>query len=145
MLFRSRQKDGLSYGAGSQLNADPKDARASVVMYAIYNPTNVAKVEAGFREELARILKDGVTADEVAKAKSGFLQQQKVGRTTDPALAQLLATARYADRTMLYHSKLEKEIAELTPEKIDAALRKYIDPAKINIIIAGDFKQAPAN
>ena len=32
----------------------------------------------------------------------------------------------------------------LTPEQINAAMRKYIDPAKISIVKSGDFNKAAA-
>jgi zinc protease len=35
---------------------------------------------------------------------------------------------------------MEKRIGALTPAEVQAAFRKYIDPAKLVIIRAGDFK-----
>ena len=57
--------------------------RPTCMILAIYNPTNVAKVVAGVDEELARILRDGVTTAELERAKDGYLQQQEVMRTND--------------------------------------------------------------
>ena len=45
------------------------------MILAIYNPINVAKVVTGVDEELDRLLRDGVTPDELDKAKTGYLQQ----------------------------------------------------------------------
>lgn len=137
---RLRQKDGLSYGVGSFLNADAKDERAGLVLYAIANPSNLPKVEAGMREELQRLLKEGVTEDELAKAKQGYLQQQKVGRTNDGTLAALLAECQEVDRTMNYYAELEKKIEALTPGEVSEALRKHLDPKRLVIVVAGDFK-----
>ena len=71
---RIRQKEGLSYGVGSDLSVPSLDRAASWSGYAIAAPANVAKVEVAFREELARALKDGFTEAEVASARSGILQ-----------------------------------------------------------------------
>ena len=57
------------------------------MILAIYNPINVDKVVAGVDEEVDRLLRDGVTAEELDKAKTGYLQQQQVQRTNDPMLA----------------------------------------------------------
>ena len=73
---RLRQKDGLSYGARSSFGASPLDPRADLVLNAIYNPVNVAKVVSAVDEELLRLLKDGVMASELEGAKNGYLQQQ---------------------------------------------------------------------
>src|SRR5262249_43970752 len=42
---RVRQKEGLSYGVGSQFAADSKDPAARLFMFAICNPTNMTKVD----------------------------------------------------------------------------------------------------
>ena len=48
---------------------------------AISNPKNTPKVEASFRDELAKILADGFTADELASAKNALLDLRKVARS----------------------------------------------------------------
>ena len=53
---RIRQKEGLSYGVGSSLGASPLDKRATLTLYAIYNPANLDKLSVGIREELLKIL-----------------------------------------------------------------------------------------
>src|SRR5262249_52442758 len=47
---RIRQKEGISYGVGSQLQASPLDKAASFVAFAIYAPQNAARLEAAFDE-----------------------------------------------------------------------------------------------
>jgi zinc protease len=136
---RLRQKGGLSYTAMSNLQASPLDRRASFMVLAIYNPDNVAKVTTGVDEELARLLKDGVKSDELEKAKTGFLQQQKVMRTMDTMLAASLTENLFLGRNMQFQADLEQKIKALTPEAVDAALRKYLDPKRLSVVTAGDF------
>ena len=88
---RLRQKGGLSYTAMSMFQASPLDARADLLILAIYNPKNRDKVVTGVDEELERLVRDGVTAAELDRAKTGYLQQQSVLRTNDTMLATLLA------------------------------------------------------
>ena len=40
---------------------------------------------------------------------------------------------------------MEKKVSALTPEQIGEAFRKWIDPAKITIVRAGDFANAKAD
>ena len=136
---RVRQQEGLSYGVGASFNASSFDPRATISTNAICNPQNIAKVEKAIAEELARLLRDGVTADELEEAKQGWLQSQQVSRTSDTALAGTLAGLSHAGRTMAYAAELEKKIEALTPEQVQAAVRKHIDPKKIVIVSAGDF------
>ncbi len=141
---RVRQKEGLSYGLGSFFGAEPLDRRASITLFAIYNPTNVRKVEAAIDEEVELLLKKGVTADELAKAKQGYLQQQEVGRSHDGTLASILTETLFAGRTMQYYVELEKKIKAQTPEAVLKALDKYIQPNRLVVVVAGDFSGKPA-
>lgn len=141
---RIRVKEGLSYGVGSGLSVSPLDKTGSFTSFAIHAPQNVAKVEAAYKEEIARALKDGFTAEEVEAAKSGYLQRAQVTRAQDQALAGTLASRLYLNRTMAWDAELERRIAALKPEQIVAALRRHIDPSRITIIKAGDFAKAAA-
>ncbi len=83
LAVRIRQKEGLSYGVGSGLTVRPLDAAGAFTVYAIHAPQNTTKLETAVREEIDRARKDGFTADEVAAAKSGWLQSQQVSRSQD--------------------------------------------------------------
>jgi zinc protease len=140
---RIRQKDGLSYSVGSTFSASSQDKRAGVSVMAICNPQNIGRVESDVIEELTRLLKDGVTADEVARAQQGYLQARAVARANDAALAGLLSNLCYLDRTMAFEADLEKKIQALTPEQVSDALRRHVDPKKLVVVTAGDFPDKP--
>jgi len=108
-------------------------------MNAICNPQNAGKVDKAIREEMEILLKDGITAEELEKGKQGYLSAQKVRRATDSALAGLLSELSYCGRTMKYSEDVEKRIEGLTAEQVTAAARKYFDPKKIVVVMAGDF------
>ncbi|HUK88908.1 MAG TPA: insulinase family protein, partial [Blastocatellia bacterium] len=148
LATRIRQKEGLSYGVGSFLIVGPIDKAGQFIAQAIYAPQNGAKLETAFKEEMERALKDGFTAEEVAAAKSGYLQGQTLNRADDQALAGELATDLFRGRTMAWDADFESKIGALTPDQIVQAMRRRLDPAKLTIIKAGDFagaaKQQPA-
>jgi zinc protease len=144
LASRIRQKEGLSYGVGSQFQASALDRSGSFVAFAIYAPENAARLEAAFKEELARALKDGFEAKELEEARSGWLQSRQVSRAQDAALARLLAQDLYLSRTLAWDADLEKKVQALTPADVVSALRRHIDPAKITIVKAGDFAKAGA-
>ncbi len=144
LATRIRQKEGLSYGIGSNLSADALDDSGAFTAFAIYAPENAVKLEAAFKEEIERALKDGFTAEEVEAAKTGFLQSQQVNRAQDGALARTLASYLFLDRTLAWNAELEKKIAALTPEQINQALKRHLDPSKLTIVKAGDFAKSAA-
>jgi zinc protease len=143
LAARIRQKEGISYGVESHIAAGSFDKSGIFVTYAIYAPENVARLEQAFREEVARMLKDGFTATEVEQAKAGWLQSRQVSRSQDGSLASMLAGDLYLGRTLTFDADLEKAVAALTPEQILAAMRRWIDPARITIVKAGDFANHP--
>ncbi len=136
---RVRQKEGLSYGVSSNFNASAFDKRAALSMSAICNPLNIDKVETAIKEELERLVADGVTADELERAKQGYLQSQKVRRTSDTGLAATLAELSHQQRTMKFIADLEKKISELTPDQVSAAVRTHVHPGNLVTVRAGDF------
>jgi zinc protease len=141
LAARIRQKEGLSYGVGSGITVSSLDQFGRFTANAIYAPQNADKLEAAFKDEVARMLEDGFTAAEVEAAKSGWLQSQQVSRAQDNELAGRLNNYLFIGRTLQWDAQLEEKIRALTPEQINAAMRKYIDPSKITIIKAGDFKK----
>lgn len=148
LAVRIRQKEGLSYGVGSSFGASALDKAGTFMANAIYAPQNVTKLEAVFKEEVEKALKDGFTAEEVKAAKSGWLQSRQVSRAQDNELVNTLSNGLYLNRTLAWDAGIERKIEALTPDQILTAMRKHIDPARITIIKAGDFAKAakkPAN
>jgi zinc protease len=144
LAARIRQKDGLSYGVGSFVSAGALDSSGTFMTYAIYAPQNVRRLETAFREEIDRALRDGFTAAEVQQAKEGWLQDRQVTRSRDQTLVNTLGSYLHLARTLTYDADLERMVAALTPEQVNAALRRYLIPGKISVVEAGDFAKHPA-
>ena len=73
--------------------------------------------------------------------KKAYLEAQKVGRTGDAALAGQITTNLQLGRKFAHAGELDKRIAALTPDDVKEAFRKYVDPKKLVIVRAGDFKR----
>lgn len=142
LATRIRQKEGLSYGVGSRFIADSLDESGTFFANAIYAPENAEKLEAAFKDELAKLMKDGFTAAEVEAAKSGWLQSRQLSRAQDRELSGRLNNYLFLNRTIAWDADFENKIKALTPEQINAAMRKYMTPENITIIKAGDFAKA---
>ncbi|WP_047258117.1 M16 family metallopeptidase [Chromobacterium subtsugae] len=145
LFQRLRQQDGLSYSAGSALSVDSRQPVASWQLYAIYAPQNLAKLQRGVGEELARLLRDGVSAQEVADAKRSLLQSAQLGRAQDDTLSRMLSQQLDQGRDMAFQAALERKLQQATPADVNAALRRYLKPASLVEVYAGDFAaKAPA-
>ncbi len=138
---RVRQKEGLSYGVGSRYDADALDPSAIFRIFAICNPINIGKVDRAILEELDKLRKDGMSATELEEGKKAYLAMLKQRRSTDAQLAGLLEDELQAGRTLAYYADLEKKVEALTAEEVAETFRKTIDPKKLVIVEAGDFKK----
>ena len=85
------------------------------------------------RKAKSQLQKTGLHHARVARGMS---------RTEDGSLVGLLAVRQRFDRTLAFDESLEAKVAALTPEQVSAAFRKYIDPATMVYVKAGDFKKA---
>ena len=139
---RIRNREGLSYGANARITVPAEGDSALLAGTVSLNPSVGPKVESSFIDELKNVYQDGFTAAEVAQAKKAYLEARIVGRSTDGALLNLIASHEQLDRPFTWDADLEARIQALTVEQINAAFRKHIDPAALSIVKAGDFKAA---
>jgi zinc protease len=142
LFKRIRETDGLSYSVGTGYNAGTKEEFGTITFQAIANPQNVAKVEAAFKDELNKALTQGFTAEEVEAAKKTFRQDNLVRMSQDSFQLQTLQRYTEFGRDMTRLSQILDTVASLTPEQVNAAFKKWIDPAAISYFQGGDFKKA---
>jgi len=137
---RIRQKEGLSYGVTSSITVPSKGSDARFTINAITNPGNIDKVENAAMEELKRFIKDGPTELEMTDSKKAFLESLKISRSADQAVAGQLTSNLNLGRSFAFNAAQESQIAKLKAEDVREAFQKYIDPKKLVVIRAGDFK-----
>jgi zinc protease len=139
LFGRIRGREGLSYGVGSSFGASPRSDGASFTVNAIAAPQNAEKVEASFRDELAGILRDGYSEEELAQAKVSWAQQRQVGRTQDGGLAATLGLWTHVGRTMAWDAEFEAKVQALTVAQIRDAMNRHLDLTKMVFMRGGDF------
>jgi zinc protease len=141
LIERLRQKDGISYGAGSSLLVGSRDRAAAYQLGAIVAPQNALRAEQAVREELDRLAKDGLGAKEIEDARNGLLQERLLNRSQDGTLASAWVNNLDLGRTFGFSKAIEERLRTLTADDVNAALRRRIDPAKFTVILAGDAKK----
>jgi zinc protease len=144
LVTRLRQKEGISYFVTSQLQAQPLDRVGTFLTVAIYAPQNADRLMAAMREELDKVRTEGFTQQEIDAAKSGYIQGRSQSRANDQELVGMLVNRRFANRTLAYDAEFERRVQALTPDQVNATVKKYLDPAKTVVVRAGDFAKHPA-
>ena len=139
---RLRQQDGVSYGAGGYVgvDSDKDDKNSSISIYAIYAPENADKVQLGFKEEIARFIKDGITEEELQTAIKGWVQAQNVSRAKDNELAGAINNNLYYKRGMEFQKDIEEKVKKLTVADVNRVIKKYFKTFENwSVVNAGDF------
>jgi zinc protease len=136
---RVRQKEGLSYGIGSSFRASSFEANSSLGISAIFAPQNLQPLRTAVQEEIKRAVTEGFSAAEVEDGKRAMLQERKLSRTQDAGLADALTQQSYLGRTFAFSGDIDAAIARLTPDVVNAAVRKYMQPDSFAFVFAGDF------
>ncbi len=136
---RLRESEGMSYGAGSFLSYNYKYASCAWVAYAIFNPIYKNRLDSAFHDVINKTLQDGFKEDEFKKAVTAWVQQRKIGLGSDQGLATRLAAYMNDGKDLDFYSYNEEQVAALTLDQVNAALRKYLGPDKITYLYVGDF------
>jgi zinc protease len=142
LFERLRQKEGLSYAAQSVFLAQPKQEAAPFLAIAIANPANLAKLEASFRDEMKKIAAEGFQKEEFDLAQKAWQQKEQLQRTQDRAVAAMLKENAEFGRKMAWWAEIEKKVAALTLEQVNAAVKKYLVPDDLSVVKAVDLKKA---
>ena len=141
LFKRIREREGLSYGVYGALDWGDVDAHTLWFGWAIFAPSNTAKVEQAFREEIARALKDGFSDAEVVSARGALLNLRRLARAQDDRLAQTLQRYLDLDRTFAFAQRVDTALGALAAGPVSQALRAYLKPEQLAYVLAGDFKQ----
>ncbi|MBR8653407.1 insulinase family protein, partial [Achromobacter sp. Marseille-Q0513] len=125
---RVRETEGLSYNVRSSLSVSAFEPNASWSIYAIYAPQNRERLEKAVGEELARVLKDGFSDKEISDGITALLNYRNLARAQDDVVAGVWLDYLERGRTFAWSADMDKKISALTPDVVNAAMRKYLRP-----------------
>ena len=138
LWMRVREHEGLSYGVGAWTSADALDEAGSFGLYAMVAPQNLAKAKASIMEEITRMASSAPTADELAKAKSAWIQSMDTQLSDDGYVASSLNEALYDSRTLEYRKQLRAKVQAVTIADVARVAAARLSPSKLIVIDAGD-------
>ena len=132
-----RDLQGLAYDVGGSITAGAGLSPGPFQLVLGVEAKDKDKALATVREELAKLLKDGPTAQEVADAR-GYLLDSFVGswETSDDLAAYLLEVKRY-DLGSDYAAQVHRAVSKVTPAEVTRVARKYIDLANLTLVGVG--------
>ena len=136
---RLREKEGLTYGVYSSLSVGVREPNGRITISGTVAPQNRARFEAALRDELIQVLQHGFTEAELNDARESILRSRRQVLAQEGNVAALLADNLHWGRTLEWREERDRAYAELKLADVNAVLRKYLDPAKLSVALAGDF------
>jgi len=140
LWMRVREREGLSYNVRSQLSASAYEPSGQWSMYAIYAPSNRARLEAVIKEEIDRVLRDGFSEEEVKDGIASLMNLRHLVRAQDRRLVNAWSDYLDLGRTFAFAAESDRKLQALTASQVNAALRKYFKPEDFSTAVAGTFK-----
>ena len=137
---RVRRTDGLTYSIGADLGVPYYGQDAGISIRASFAPENRDKVIGIVGEELARMDKDGITAEELERARHEVLEARKRSRSRDGSLAGSLNFMAETGKRWDEEARLDARIAAVTLAQANAAWKKYVHANGFLVSTAGDFE-----
>ncbi|MBH1988432.1 MAG: insulinase family protein [Myxococcaceae bacterium] len=137
---RLREQGGLSYGAGSWLEASKMTANASLGLYAMAATDNAEKALNALSEELNKWQSKGITEQELQESKESFCSMVQNMLANDAYVVASLSGNLELGRTFEFQADLLQRIQALTTQEVLAAIEQYTKTAPIAQVKAGDFK-----
>ncbi|MDX6188477.1 pitrilysin family protein [Flavobacterium sp. Fl-318] len=137
--MRLREKEGISYGAGSFINVPVDNDVAFWEYYAFLNPTKKGAVEAATKEEITKALKDGFTEEELKTNLVSWQNGRKTRLGSDDTLMGLVNTHLIYGIPLEDYDDLESKVKALKIQEVNTVLKKYISLDKMTSIYVGDF------
>jgi zinc protease len=138
LMARIRSAAGKTYGISSQLSTET-DFGAFMIATSTQN-RDLGEVLSGVLEEYRRFCKEGVTAEELDKAKKFAIgnmafQLEGIGNVVDKLL-----WLRFYGRPNSYIEKFEETISPLDTAAVNDAIHRHLSPD--NLIVAAVGKRA---
>lgn len=130
-----REKSGLAYYAYSSLSAGL--GPGSWEVNAGVNPQNVTRAAGLIVDELKRFVQEGVTADELADSKANFIGRLPISLESNGGVANALLNIERHNLGLDYYHRYEGLVDEVSRDDVLNTGRKFIDPDKLVIAIAG--------
>ncbi len=136
LFMNLREDKGYTYGAYSSIGSDKLIARTSANASVRTEVTDSAIVEMIY--EIRRIVEEGVTEEELEKAKANIMGSFGRSLESPSTIANFaLNIERYGLPHDYYATYLQK-MNELTVADINASAKKLIDPDKLYITAVGN-------
>lgn len=137
LMANLRDKQGLVYGVYSDFEAGLGAGPFTVAFGT--NPSNADKAVAEMQQQIGRLQTQGITPDELTRAKNFITGSYPIRLATNAGVAQQLLAAEVFQLGLDYPSRYAALYNAVTLQEVNAAARKYLDPERGTLVLAGPY------
>jgi zinc protease len=133
LFLRIREEMGLAYFVGSSHMSGL--AKGMFAFYLGTAPEKLSDVKAALLDEIGKLARDGLTAEELARSKEKSIGQQEIRNQSNGAFAFQAALNELYGLGHSYHVEQRKQIEALSHDDVRAVARKYFTLPAITAIV----------
>lgn len=132
---RIREQLGLAYFVGTSQLVGPTPGM--LVFYLGTDPEKLGKVRKEFRDEIQKLANEGLTEDELARAKKKLLGAEAIRNQSDSMMAQVIALDELFGLGAENYQARKAEVEAVTLADVKRVANKYLkESASIEAIVA---------
>lgn len=135
LMQEVREKRGLTYGIGTYLV--PRDYSESILGYVASGNDTMAEAIDVIRTEWARMATQGVTAEELAAARTYLTGEYPLRFDGNAQIAQIMVGMQMIDLPPDYVINRNAYIEAVTQEDVARVAARLLDPAALHFVVVG--------
>ena len=139
LASRLKNREKTSGAVGSRLRVSERDDDGRFLVFAFSASENAEKIVTAVQDEWNSVVQNGVSNDELERAKQNYVRMQFREWGSEQGLARVLAKNLAAERDMSFYNARNKRISELGKEEVESAIKKYFSNENAVTIKAGDL------
>jgi zinc protease len=133
-----RERQGMAYYVSSVFDANI--APGPLVIRAGVSAANVDRAIASIDEELALLVRAGVTQKELDESRQYLIGSLPRALETNAGIAQFLQTVEFFGLGLDYDLRLPSLLGAVHVDDVNAAARQALDPARATVVVAGPYQ-----
>jgi zinc protease len=133
-----RERQGMAYYVSSSLDANI--APGPLAIRAGVSPANVDRAVASIDEEIVRLLREGLTPQELDESRQYLIGSIPRSLETNAAIANFLHVAQFFGLGLDYDVRLPNLLQAVTLDEVNAAARRRLSPERATVVIAGPYQ-----
>lgn len=137
-----RDEQGLAYSTFANITSSAGVDPGRFVAYIGTAPANLDRARAGLRGEIARIVEEGVTEEELEIAKSYLSGSFVLRFQRNGQVAEFMLEAEIYSLGFDYLEKYPDLIRAVTMDDVTRVTRKHIHPDRLTTVVVGPVDEA---